>query len=310
MKTHSLRLAAVVLACACGAPAASADEAPKTYLLRYKFRPGEVIRWEVEHRAQIRATVSGTTETTESTAISVKVWKIESVDANGVARFMHSVEKVDMRQKFDGRQETHYNSETDGEPPAGFADAAKSVGVPLTLFTLDDTGKIINREEQLAGPAQRMQEQITIPLPVEEVAIGGTWIIPDEITVTLRSGELKKLQTRQKMTLLSVEEGVATIKIETQILTPIHNPEIEAQVVQYETFGKARFDIEAGRLLGQQIDLDRSVVGFQGGASSLKYVTRSIERLLSSELAKAPTVPRPTSPARSAAPPSRQATRK
>ena len=36
---------------------AVADEGQK-YTLRYKFHPGETIRWEVEHRSMVRATVS------------------------------------------------------------------------------------------------------------------------------------------------------------------------------------------------------------------------------------------------------------
>ena len=30
----------------------------KSILLRYKFHPGETIRWEVEHRTNVRTTVS------------------------------------------------------------------------------------------------------------------------------------------------------------------------------------------------------------------------------------------------------------
>ena len=37
----------------------------ETYSFRYKFQPGETVRWEVTHQARIRSTVSGTTEVTE-----------------------------------------------------------------------------------------------------------------------------------------------------------------------------------------------------------------------------------------------------
>ena len=39
---------------------------PEKYTLRYKFHPGETIRWEVEHRSNVRTTVSGTTQTAET----------------------------------------------------------------------------------------------------------------------------------------------------------------------------------------------------------------------------------------------------
>ena len=63
-------------------------------------------------------------------------------------------------------------------------------------------------------------------------------------------------------TLESVESGVATIRVEPQILTPIDNPVLEAQVVQREAAGVVRFDIQAGRILGRTMAVDKRVVGF------------------------------------------------
>ncbi len=44
-----------------------------------------------------------------------------------------------------------------------------------------------------------------------------------------------------------------------------------------------RFDIDEGRILGQQMDIDKHVVGFRGDASSIHYVNRFSERLLTEE---------------------------
>ncbi|MBU4399072.1 MAG: hypothetical protein KKE86_07010, partial [Planctomycetes bacterium] len=41
-----------------------AGEPEKKYTLRYQYKPGETIRWRVEHRSKVRATVSGSTQTT------------------------------------------------------------------------------------------------------------------------------------------------------------------------------------------------------------------------------------------------------
>ena len=92
---------------------------PEKYTLRYKFHPGETIRWEVEHRSNVRTTVSGTTQTAETLSISVKAWRVAEVQPDGTATFEHSVEWVDMRQKLTGRDEVRYNSRTDAKPPRG-----------------------------------------------------------------------------------------------------------------------------------------------------------------------------------------------
>ena len=58
---------------------------------------------------------------------------------------------------------------------------------------------------------------------------------------------MKEVKTQQKFTLLKVDDGIAQIEVETQILTPIHDPMIEAQLIQRASSGIVRFDIQRGR---------------------------------------------------------------
>jgi hypothetical protein len=285
-------LACLWAACSSGAAEVSAPSAAPVYLLRYKFNPGEVLRWKVTHRASINTTVSGTTQTAETTSTSVKVWKALPADDKGNLRFEHSVEKVEMRQKLTGREEVVYNSETDQAPPLGFEDAAKSVGIPLAIVTIDPQGNVVERQQRRAMPGDN-HGQITVPLPAEAIPIGHTWSFPYDIQVPLRNGTVKQVKSRQHFQLLDVADGIATIGVETQILSPIDEPEIEAQLIQREIRGQVKFDVEAGRIIGQQMDLDKSVVGFSGESSSLHYVMRFREELLPVEKLARPTTPPP-----------------
>jgi hypothetical protein len=262
------------------APTADAPQAgTKSYKLRYKFKPGETLRWEVEHRAKVRTTVSGSTQTAETLSTSIKIWKIESVDENANAKFIYSVERVKMTQKFDGRQETHYDSETDATPTGAYAKVAEAVGKPLAELTLDALGAVVKREERYVQAAP-LQDNITLPLPEKALTVGEEWTTPADITVTLPQGPVKKIKARQFYRLESVDDGVATIHLETQVLSPINDPAIESQIVQSKANGTVRFDITAGRIISQQSDIDEHVNGFQGPASNLHYVTRFTEKLL------------------------------
>lgn len=261
----------------------TADEAPPadgpTHLLRYQFQPGETLRWKVVHRVRVNTTVSGTTQTAETTSESVKLWKVLPAKKEGTYAFEHSVESVEMRQKLTGREEIVYNSRTDAAPPVGFEDAAKNVGVPLAVVTIDQQGNLLDRERK-RGAASENDGQIVIPLPAEAVPVGHVWSFPYDVQVTLRSGEARQIKTRQRFTLEEVADGIAVIRVETQVLTPVQNPEIEAQLIQRETKGTVRFDIAAGRIIEQRMDLDKSVLGFSGESSSLHYVMRFTEELL------------------------------
>ena len=119
---------------------------------------------------------------------------------------------------------------------------------------------------------------ITIPLPDEPIAVGHVWTFPCDIDVPLETGGVKKIKAVQQFKLESVKTGVASIRVSTQFISPVTDPAIEAQVVQHESTGMVRFDIDAGRIIGQQMDVDKHVVGFRGQASSLHYVTRFTEQ--------------------------------
>jgi hypothetical protein len=284
MKNLLPGLAALLLAAA--ALSSAAGEAQK-YTLRYKFHPVETLRWEVEHRSKVRATVSGTTQTTDTLSASVKVWRVAGVLPDGTATFEHRVDWVDMRQTLSGTKEVHYDSRTGEKPPPGFEDAAKSVGVPLWIIKMDAHGKVLHREDLKPRPAAAQANApphnegwMTIPLPVEPVPVGFAWSLPLDINVPLENGAVKKVKAVQQFALEEVKTGVATIRVSTDILTPITDPAVESQLVQRESAGTVRFDIDEGRVLGQQMDIDKHVVGFRGEASSIHYENRFSERLL------------------------------
>jgi hypothetical protein len=258
------------------------------FTLRYQFHPGETIRWEVEHRSNVRTSVSGHTKTTETLTTSVKVWRVQEVRPDGAATFVHSVERGEWRQKLTGRPEVRYNSQTDAKPPVGFETVARSIGVPLSVVTMDAQGKVLHRERRdtkspASAPTNNMAQPegwMTIPLPVEPVPAGHTWSFPQDIDVPLETGGIKRVKAIQQFTLEGVKTGVATIRVATEILTPITDPAIEARVVEREVAGRVRFDVDAGRILGQQMDIDKHVVGFRGEASSIHYVNRFSEQLM------------------------------
>lgn len=259
------------------APTPSAPDAAK-YTLRYRFQPGEAMRWEVEHRATVRSTISGTTQTADTFSGSVKVWRVKQV-SRGQATIEQSVERVRMKQNFSGRQEVTYDSTKDKQAPPEFEQVAKSVGVPLKRLTIDTRGTVLSRKDLQRGGAESEEVgQVTIPLPEEPIAVGHVWKQPHDLQVP-HEGTIKTIRTTQRFELESVANGVATIRVETLILTPISDPALEAQVVQRQSAGAVRFDIDAGRVISQQMELDKRVVGFSGEASSMHYQTRFTEEL-------------------------------
>lgn len=260
-------------------------EASPSYRLRYHFQTGEELQWQVTHRARVRTTVAQTEQTAETLSRSTKTWRILDVDPSGAAKFELRVDNVEMTHRISDGKEIRYDSRSGEPPPAGFADVGKTIGKPLAIITLSPNGEVVERK-QLEPEALQTQGYLTVPFPQNPIAIGESWTVPDEITVPLRNGTVKRIQIRQKFTLEDVKNEIAIIRIGTQILTPINDPEIEVQLVQRLSEGTVRFDISAGRIIAQEIEVDRQVVGFQGEASAFHYQTRFTEEFLHSRVAR------------------------
>ena len=159
---------------------------------------------------------------------------------------------------------------------------AKEVGVPLSTVTIDASGKILKKLDrgQKTPSADQQSSDMVVPLPAEPVTVAESWNIPQDVTISMEDNQTKLIKTRQHYTLDKVEHGVATISVATQVLTPVNNPAVQSQLVQRLTQGTIRFDIDAGRVLAKQLELDERVLGFHGADSSVHFVGRFTEEYL------------------------------
>ena len=252
------------------------------YDLQYRFHPGETIRWKVVHLVTVHTKIKGTTQTAKTRSISTKVWRVTSVDAEGTATLVYLVDEVNMWQQVTGRDEVKYDSTKDETPPAEYETIANTIGVPLTTITLKPNGQTIKRIDR-RDQVNLGHGQITIPFPETPVRVGSSWSYPYDLPVRLKNGQVRKLKTRQRFQLTSVNDGIARIDVNTELLTPVDDPQVRVQVVQRMMRGVVKFDIDAGRVVEQQMDLDETVLAFNGADSSMNYLSRFTEEILTQE---------------------------
>lgn len=258
--------------------AASAAGDGKKYDLKYKLATGDVLRYTITHHAAIRSTIDQSTQAAETKTDSVKVWKVTDVLPNHEIEFMDVVEQVHMVNQLPDRAPTEYNSAKDKTPPPGYEDTAKAVGVPLSVVRMTPRGEVKSHNVKYQqGPAEP-DTQVTVRLPDGPVAIGATWDEPFDINVQLQSGSAKSIQTRRHYKLADVSANVASIEVSYQVLSPMDS-EVESKLVGRLMKGTVRFDIAKGRVLGQEFEIDKRVLGFAGATSSMHYVMEMKEEL-------------------------------
>lgn len=262
---------------------ARADEptpaAKKEYTLAYGFEMGEVVRFNVEHRASVRSTIEGTTQDVLTHTKSVKAWKITDVLPNGDIEFVNMVEQVKMTNKLADRAEMVYDSTKDKQAPAGWEDVARTVGEPLSVIRMTPQGEIVERKIKHAQPASDADAPVALRLPEGKVKIGDTWSEPRTVSIKTADGANRDIQTRRLYKLVKVANDVADIEVTYQVLTPI-DPPTEAQLVQRLLKGVARFDLQTGRVLSQTYDVDKRILGFAGPTSTMHYLMRMQESVI------------------------------
>ncbi|MFM8291782.1 MAG: hypothetical protein ACKONH_12575 [Planctomycetia bacterium] len=255
---------------------ATAEEAVR---LRYRFRVGDRIDMDVAHRAVTETTMNGVTQTVETMTDSLKTWQVVAVDAAGRATLEHSVDDVVMTSRTSDKGEVRWASAGTADPPPGYEGVRQSLGVTLSRLVIDPTGRVLDRRELRPCPPAATGDLVVVPLPDEPVTAGATWTIPQEVVVEAPGAGRKAVKTRLRYRLDGVHDGLATIRVDTTVLTPVDDPRLEARLLERIWDGTIVFDIAAGRVVSRRTGIDRRVVGFGGPQSSVRYKSSLEEKL-------------------------------
>ncbi len=262
-----MNLRAAMLAL-CAFTATAADDAVE---LRYRLRPGESLPMRVAHRALTETTMNGTTQSVETMTDSTKTWTVVAVDAEGRATIEQSVADVVMTSRTSDRGEIRWDAAGDADPPPGYEGVRASLGRPLVRMVVAADGRVLERRELLPCPPSATGDLVVVPLPEEPVRVGHEWTVPQEVVVEAPGGARKAVRTRIRYRLEGVADGIATIAVDTTVLTPVDEPQLEARLLERIWNGRIRFDVAAGRIVGRATSIDRRVVGFGGPQSSVRY---------------------------------------
>ena len=255
------------------------------YELVYKLKSGESLNYEVVHEALVKTTVQGETQDSQSRSVSGKTWKITEVDASGNSVVTNTIDYINMWSKTGDQPAAKFDSRKAGAPPAEYVRVAEMINIPLAEITIAPTGRIVDRKDHVPQHDIGIGG-ITVPLPEEAVKIGAEWSTPGVVQVRDSEGVRRAIKTRQLYRLTKVETGIATIELRTEVLTPVQDPRITAQLVQKQANGEIKFDIDAGVIRSRTLQWQENVVSFNGPESHMDYNARLTETLKSARVAR------------------------
>lgn len=249
------------------------------YLLQYRFEPGESMKMKVVQLVSMQTRIDGNDQNVQSRSVSTRRWDVTTVDEDGNVTFTHTIIQASMWQKVTGKDEIRYDSTKDKKAPETYRAIAEKLGKPISTITMTREGKLLQRKDQ-ARQFDAGIDSLAIPLPGTSIRLGFRWYTPEKLRIRTETGTYRTVQLRRQYRLEKVQAGVATISISTQVLTPLDDPKVKSQIVQRMQDGSIRFDIERGRILSRQLDLDQRVIGFNGPTSLMHYLARTREEVV------------------------------
>jgi hypothetical protein len=262
--------------------AVESDASTEKYSLRYRFRKGDVIRYETTRVGELRIAVGTQSKSDVSRVKQVRRFEVKSVDESGAADLLMRFEFVEMSlQTNDGEPIVFRSNMSPEEIPRCFARVASKLTDAAPHFTVLPTGAPLNDDGELLRPKEEEQEtRLMLPLPVEPVAIGETWKYYNTVKVRLSEDVNRGIRLLTSCRLRSVKDGVARISFQTSSVSHVKTPAVKALLIEAFPKGHVMFDLEAGRIVRRVIRNDNSVYGVHGPGSVLTTSAESIEALL------------------------------
>lgn len=272
------------------------------YLLKFKFQPGQTVRYEVDYQMEMKTHFSGLTETVRNKSKSRRAYTVKEVTPDGEGNLQLVIEWVRMSAEFDNAKPIEFQSDDPKKHPRQFSNILDSIGKPQAAIRFSPAGRPREVTPLNGAPAaapapaalaDASQESYLVPLPEQPIAVGDTW--KERFTVVARDGSNlpEKILMQRTYKLLQVRDGLATIEFNTVILSPISDPSMSAQLIQRETAGKITFDIENGLIAARDVKVERTVFDPFGPQSSTRAASTYHEKLLppatASREASAPT---------------------
>ena len=284
-----LEFATAAWMCLCVCSVNGAADEPIS--LRYRFEPGQVVRYSVSMRDDYKIQVGPASDEPYTEQESIKQYRVLSVNDDGSARLELLLESAKLTVVNDGQKQAFDSTANNNENPA-FAPLQNMLGKPHLQVTASTTGVLSDIKLLLDGsekPNDISQSALDafVALPQEPIAVGTSWREDLDVPVKVSETLSKTIKVQRRFHLLSVENDRATIQFETKILSPINDPDEEIQLIRRPTRGTLLLDLKRGVMVSKVVTLDNTVTNFGGGPSVMTLKQRHVERLLETKTAAA-----------------------
>ena len=269
-------------------------EAPTPkYQLRYRFKPNQLVYYDVVHKSTVFIKTEGSSETTKNKSSSRKHFRVVSVEADGSGLLELSIDRVRMSVQFGDNDPSTFDSQSDDPVPQPFVQVKQSIGVPQARIKVALNGRLFKaqRLHQAASGAGQLRgitktadddpsHNFLVVFPEQEIGLGESWSERLVVRVRVNKSLLRPVTLLKKYELVSVEQNLATIRLKMSVLTPIRDTGIRAQLIQRTPSGTIVFDLKQGLIVSKTLSIDKREVGLFNEKSLMHAKSQRSEKLV------------------------------
>ena len=269
--------------------------------LRWKFRPGEVVRYTMVQETSLEERLEGQEAKTSLSQTVDLHWSVKSVLPDGVADMTQTIDRV--RTKIQGPGQTFEFDSDSGKPPEG--PAAQVLGPMLKSlvgaefsFRMNGRGELseIKVPQKLleslrqAGPAaaassmfseegmKNLISQSNLTLPDSSLEPGKSWTQQSKVPFPM-IGTMVLDKTYTYKGPDPKDPALRQITLETKImLEPAADSNVAVKIKSQEGKGDFSFDVEAGRIVASRVN-DKVQMSLSSMGRELERTTNTLSTM-------------------------------
>jgi hypothetical protein len=247
---------------------------------QFRWQKGQVLSYKVKHVTVVTETVGKDTSASNSNLELVKRWQVAEVDNTGVATLELKLTAMRNEQKRPNGETLLFDSkDLEKSTPALRDQMSKFIGQTLAVIRIDRFGRVIEVKQ---GSASRYEAEppFVVVFPDAKAAKGQAWRRQYSLVMEPPLGTGEKYPAEQRYECTSIKGSLATLAVTTTFKTMPESMRDRLPLLQKDVQGEVMFDMQAGRILGTMLGIDKTVDNHQGKDSSYRFQSKYSEELV------------------------------
>ena len=257
-------------------------------VLKYKFKKGDVLRWQHDHRTAVETRFGGDSEKTATRARPDYQWTVKNIDSRGNIRFDIEMQRIKILEQQGEADPVFYDSQKHKKAPDSCVIYQDRLGRVCSTYSISSDGVVVESKShygkvKLGG----VGDNPVIAFPKKAIGVGHKWDVNSMVRSKDQYGAAQQVKLRVRYVLEKIVDGKAHISFATEVLTPQVDETVRSQIVTHMTRGFLVFDIARGMLTHRELRWDERIIGYQGPESYMHYTAFRTEKLAPEKVAVA-----------------------